>query len=368
MITRTRSCLRFSVPLFLVPLLCAPLISSVAVRAQQPMPNPAAMQQGGQPGQPSSRAIQLDVVVAPKSGPAVGGLTQNDFTVLDDKQPQTITSFKAFEGSQEPVQVVLLIDSVNTDFQTVAYERTEIGKFLRSNGGHLAHPVMLAVLTDNGIKVEQNSTSDGKVMAAALDKAEIGLRVLNRSTGFYGADERLQISLQSLGQLAGSMARVPGRKVILWLSPGWPLLSGPAVELSGKQQQSIFDQIVETSTQFRKEQVTVDAVNPLGVDEGVGRTFYYQAYLNGVKKPGDAQLADLSLQVIATQTGGQVLSSTGISSLLTQCMEDVAPFYRITFAAPPTEPGQNRAIYHSVEVKVSRPDVKALTSTGYYVP
>jgi hypothetical protein len=41
------------------------------------------------------RRISLDVVVTDKSGKPVPGLQQQDFTLLDDKQPQTILSFRA---------------------------------------------------------------------------------------------------------------------------------------------------------------------------------------------------------------------------------------------------------------------------------
>jgi hypothetical protein len=43
----------------------------------------------------SGRRITLDVVVTDKSGNPVPGLQQQDFTVLDDEQPQKILSFSA---------------------------------------------------------------------------------------------------------------------------------------------------------------------------------------------------------------------------------------------------------------------------------
>ena len=60
--------------------------------------------------------------------------------LLDNKNPQLITSFKAFSGPDAPVEVILLIDAVDANF---VYERSEIDKFLRAKGGQLAH---LAVL------------------------------------------------------------------------------------------------------------------------------------------------------------------------------------------------------------------------------
>ena len=85
----------------LVPLLC-----SAAVSAQQ----------HSSPTQPGTGRILLDVVVTPKSGPPVSGLRQQDFTLLDNKVPQTITSFQAVDGRHAPIEVILLVDAVNTGY------------------------------------------------------------------------------------------------------------------------------------------------------------------------------------------------------------------------------------------------------------
>ena len=67
--------------------------------------------------------IQLDVVVTPKSGsPPVGNLVQQDFTVVDNKVAQPITAFKAISAKQEPVNVVVVVDAVNTSFTSIGYE------------------------------------------------------------------------------------------------------------------------------------------------------------------------------------------------------------------------------------------------------
>lgn len=327
----------------------------------------AAAQQGGTSALrprngPPSRAISIDVVVTPKSGPPVGGLQQKDFTILDNgKQPQPITSFQAFDGSNVPV--ILLIDSVNTDFNVVAQDRIEIDRFLHRNGGHLSHPTALGILTDDGVQLQGKYTQDGNAMAAAMDKLTIGLRYLTRATGTEGEGERLEISIKALRTFVAYEAGKPGRKVILWVSPGWHLLSGPEINLSGSQQKAIFDEITWLSTELRDAEMTIDAVNPLGVNEGLGRAFMYEDYLKGVKKPGDVNFANISLQVIANETGGLVVSSTDISGLLQQCMDDAGPYYRMSFEPPPAE---HRDIYHSLTVKVDQPGVTAHTTTGYY--
>ena len=119
----------------------------------------------------------------------------------------------------------------------------QIENFLTANGGELLHPVTLAVLTDQGTQIQEAGSRDGKALKAALDGNATGLRTIRRSAGFYGAEERLEISLRALDQLIARDETKPGRKLILWVSPGWPLLSGPGVQLDRKQEQGIFDQV-----------------------------------------------------------------------------------------------------------------------------
>jgi hypothetical protein len=59
---------------------------------------------------------------------------------------------------------------------------------------------------------------------------------MTRSQGFYGAAERVQIFLRMLENLARYEATQPGRKLLIWLSSGWPSFSGPEVELTAKEQ------------------------------------------------------------------------------------------------------------------------------------
>ena len=91
----------------------------------------------------TDRRVTLDVQVTDKSGAPIRGLQQQDFTLLDDKQPQKIVSFQAVDAgaaakSDPPIEIILVADSINTTFHNVAYERDEVKKFLLQNGGKLA--------------------------------------------------------------------------------------------------------------------------------------------------------------------------------------------------------------------------------------
>ncbi|HEY6374215.1 MAG TPA: hypothetical protein VIX90_01695 [Edaphobacter sp.] len=84
-------------------------------------------------------SIRLVVMVAPKAGSQVTNLEKQDFTLVDTKSSRPITSFKENNAGQELVKVILLIDAVNSGFDRVAYVREQVKRFLRMNGGHLAH-------------------------------------------------------------------------------------------------------------------------------------------------------------------------------------------------------------------------------------
>jgi VWFA-related protein len=313
---------------------------------------------------PTPGAIFLNVVVTPKSGAPVAGLEQQDFTVLDNKAPQTITSFHAVDGRTAPIEVILVVDAVNTGYGDVARERGGMEKFLIAEGGHLAHPTTFAVLTDKGMQLADSFSDDGNMLSTSLDKTTVSLRTIPRSTGYWGATERLQLSIQGLQSLIAHEGPKPGRKIILWVSPGWPALSGPEVQLDNKQERQIFDRVVDFSTEMRTGQFVLYSIDPLGTSDIGFRTFYWQSFEKGITKPSQAQFGDLALQVLATQSGGLALnSSNDIAAELQQSMADTGAYYQITFEQPRSDQAH---AYHHLEVRVSKPGLTARALQGYY--
>jgi VWFA-related protein len=320
-------------------------------------------QQNAAPGPAPASRINLDVVVTARSGPPVGDLQQQDFTLFDNKIPRHITSFKAIAGSQNATHILLVIDAVNTSYENIAYERGEVDKFLRANGGHLPQPMQLAFFTDSGTQIQSAFTTDGNVLSTSFDQYAIGLRNVHRSSQ-YQAEDRFTLSLKGLGQIAMHEADLPGRKLIFWVSPGWPLLSGPGIQLDAKQQNQIFASIVGLSTELRRARAILYSISPLGTNEGLGRTFYYQSFLKGVSDAHKAELGNLGLQVLAVQSGGLALSSSNdVASLLHQCLADSQAYYELSFDPSPAD---RRDEYHSLEIKVDKPGLTARTRQGYY--
>ncbi len=316
----------------------------------------------------TGRRVALDVVVTDKSGAAVPGLQQADFTILDNKLPNPITEFRAIgQTAQEgdpPVEVILLMDRVNTSFTVMSSIGQQLMKYLHGNGGQLARPVSIVVVSDNGYKLIPVSR-DGNALATELDQTQSGLRQITRGQGVYGAVERLQISLDTLRKLSESEAQVPGRKLLIWISPGWPILSGPRIQLTKKDQALIFASVVAASDELRRARITLYSVDPLGVsDAGSVSISYYREFLKGVTSERQSQFGNLALQVLATQSGGQALnSSNDMGPQIERCLSDLTSWYAISFNAPPSD-GPNE--YHALQVKTDKPGTAARTRTGYY--
>ncbi|HEX4155938.1 MAG TPA: VWA domain-containing protein [Acidobacteriaceae bacterium] len=312
----------------------------------------------------AAQHITLDVTVNTKSGDAVDGLTAADFKVLDNKAVQPITSFRALTGAQAQTEVILVLDDVNLPYTRLAYARQQMGQMLSAHDGKLPYPTTLAILLDSGMKMQPVFTTDGNALRSSLDRTLIGLRTDTRSTGFYGAVERFQVSLSGLERLVDHESTRPGRKLIVWISPGWPILSGPEVQLSSQQMQNFFGDVVELSTKMREAQITVDAVNPIGTTEDLSRLDYYENFLNGVRSPGQVDIGDLSLQVLSVQSGGMVLNgSNDIAGLVERCFKQRETLYELSFTPAA---GEHADEYHQIRVDVARPGVTVHSRTGYY--
>ncbi len=316
---------------------------------------------------PDDRRITLDVVVTDHSGNPVSGLQQQDFTVLDNKKPQSILSFAASgsagKAADSTVQAEVLVDAVNAPFQGAAFQRDQLARFLRRNNGELPLPVSLGLIADTPSSPTAAS-EDGNALAEELESNQFGLRNITRSQGFYGGQERAQLSITDLGRFASNETNQPGRKILIWLGPGWPLLTGPEVLLSNKDQQELFRTVIGLSTALREARITLYNVSATTLNGSLGQALYYQTFLKGVSSPNQIQNGNLALQVFAVQSGGLILNeSNDLDTSIADCLRDARSYYTLSFdSAAAKRPDE----YHSLQVKIDKPKLVARTRTGYY--
>jgi len=311
--------------------------------------------------------MTLDVVVTGKKDIPVAGLQPEDFSLLDNGHPVPLASVREAHGlglhADPPVEVFVVVDAVNMRFLARANQRQWLMDFFNANGKELALPTSLVVLTGNGIEEQNRPTRDGNVLLRVLDASYAGFRDIKGAEGLQGALLREEESLKALNVFAIQQSKRPGRKLFIWLGGGWSVASNPTWSGGPKKLQSIYTYIALLSTALREAHMTLYEVIPAS---GVGRADIYMQYVKGVYDPKHADLGNLSLPVLATQTGGQVLiGSSDLPALIDQCISDVRSYYQLTFIPPPaTHPAE----YHALQVQLAKPGLKARTRFGYYTP
>jgi VWFA-related protein len=314
----------------------------------------------------SEHHITLDVEVTDLTGDPVRGLKQPEFTVLDNGNQQAISSFREIDGERAPppAEVVLVFDTMNASFQDVVIARQGVEKFLRQDSGHLSIPLSIAFLTERGAKLN-NPSKDGNALADDLEKLQTPMHVHGIAQGISGATERQQKSIDALHSLATLEAQKPGRKLVIWVGPGWPLLSRSTAGTSERDRRRYFEWLVDLTTSLRKAHITLYSVTPLNLmPETAQNAFLYESYLKGIESPQQADSQNLALQVLATHSGGQVLSQSGnLSAQLARCIADANSYYELSFEASDTD---QVLAYHALDVKANLAGAAVRTLTSYY--
>jgi VWFA-related protein len=179
-------------------------------------------------------------------------------------------------------------------------------------------------------------------------------------------NSRFQLSVSTLNRMAREQLDVLGRAILIWISPGWPLLYDPEFQQdSVALRQNFFDYLVELSTTLREAQVTLDAVSSpdsFRVDESLRD--HDRKYFNGVPAEDEVTSGSMALPVLAHQSGGQILKDgKDLAREIAACVADADSYYALAFdSAVAVTPGE----YHSLEVKVNKLGMTVRTNTVYY--
>lgn len=357
--------------LWFVSIICTSVISI----AQPPVPpaapaSPASQEPGLTTRSPASAnltegRIKLDVVVLDKAGNPIGGLEARDFTLFDNDQPAKIGSFRAVplvpEPSDPALNVTVVLDTVNVGFQSVSSARQQLAGFLRHNKGHLSQPVSIIVLTNDGLSAQIPSSTDGNALADAVDHLGSKLRTIDRAQGNWGDIQRFSFSLQMLDNILNDQEAMPGRKLLIWVGHGWPMLNGQAYEFSVEAQQRYFDAIVQLSNRLRESHIVLSSIS---VGEPDPQSFLYKTFLKPVTAVKKANPGNLALKVLATQSGGWILGpDNDLEGQINKCISGSGPYYMISFDPAHADRANE---YHALRLQVDQPALSAKTSTGYY--
>ncbi len=339
--------------------------------------------------------IILNVFVSDATGKPTTGLKREDFTLLDNGQPRTFTSFRPVKGSAgiAPVRVILMLDAVNNSPRDIANDRKGVEQFLKQGPPRLAYQTSIAILSGSGTTAGRPSLDRDALIdeLRALTTnvhqfdctderggSEQVFTTINLGTGTTVLDglhpdqksgclnQRFLRSVSALKYFATEQEDVPGRVVLIWIGRGWPLLSAHEFRPdSAALKQNFFDNLVALSNALREAQVTLNAVFSPDLFRTVElRSDHDNAYFNGVPVEDDVTASSLGLQVLAHQSGGQILTeSKDLGSEIAKCIRDAESYYVLSFDSPSsTRPGE----FHSIQVNVNGPGMTARTNTVYY--
>jgi VWFA-related protein len=310
-----------------------------------------------------ARHIILNVVVTDASGKPVGGLQEKDFTLLENYQRQRIVSFQGVEGrtAKQPVHVILLLDILNSSFQDVAYQLSAVEKYLDQNREQLSFLVSIAVLTEAGIDVGQPSR-DGSALIGQLKKVHMPLATIGSPEGSNA--RRFHLSVQSLTKLVTDQEDVPGRVLLIWMGPGWPLLSDGPYPGTRADKRNFFAEILNISAGFLDAQMTMDSVSSPNLMRENGRSRnYYKPFLKGVQRADQADPGNLALPVLAYQSGGQVFEDKDLVGDIARCIADLESYYVLSFDSSHTSQDIE---YRALQITVDKPGLSPRTNASYY--
>jgi VWFA-related protein len=180
--------------------------------------------------------------------------------------------------------------------------------------------------------------------------------------GADGAVERFQLSAKNFSVITESQMQTAGRKLLVWLGPGWPLVNNDRTSFNENVRRQNFEAISMLLNRMREVQVT--AYNVRSFADDYSNSDYYQQFLKPVTKMAESDSGDLALGVLAVESGGRVTSpSNDVAVEIASCVGEARAYYTLKFE--PVAIGKVGS-YHSIEVKVARPDVKVRAVVGYY--
>jgi VWFA-related protein len=333
----------------------------------------------------------LNVQLSSSSGQRTGGLKPSDFTILEDHQLRKIASFQSIQDDSNGagVRIILVLDAVNNSSGKVTQFRKEIEKYLKSGNGLLAHSTSIALFSDNGIKLGVPSQDHATLLeelnqlagnihtstcADMTSAMECGMPVTRNDNFSRACDPNPRLaclnrlfnsSVAALVSVAQEQVNRSGRVIVVWIGQGWPMLNQPGfIPDTPEVKESFYRDLVTVSSAITEAQITLDAVASseiLPIDpKHIHDSFFFQ----GVSDKNHVSAASLSLQAIAYQSGGLVLTSTrDIAGQIARCVADSDSYYSLAFDYPPAS---QFGEYHPLEVKIDKPDITVRTRTLYY--
>src|SRR5436309_5622860 len=234
--------------------MCVVPASSRAQEQPAPPPQPQAASPAEQ--QPAvvikkeSKLVLVDSVVTDKRGNYIRDLTQNDFKVFEDNKEQAVSTFStgvdaATQANGQRRYLILFFDNSTMAALDQIQARSAATKFIAANAG----PDRLMAVVDFGgsLRIVQNFTANADVLRAAVSGvkgsavdpnapppdvpitvASAGLPSMGNAEADFGA----RSMLLAVRSLAKNLRTIPGRKMVVLFSGGFPPTTESQSELT----------------------------------------------------------------------------------------------------------------------------------------
>src|SRR5229473_3001622 len=217
---------------------------------EQPAPPPpsaatSAELQSGVVIKKESKLVLVDSVVTDKKGNYIRDLKQSDFKVFEDNKEQAVSTFStgadtAIQANGQRRYLILFFDNSTMAAPDQIQARSAATKFIAANAG----PDRLMAVVDFGgsLRIVQNFTANGELLRAAVSGvknssvdpnapaagapvtvASAGLPSFGSSLGNAEADFGARSMLLAVRSLAKNLRAIPGRKMVVLFSGGFPL-------------------------------------------------------------------------------------------------------------------------------------------------
>lgn len=307
-----------------------------------------------QPPQASYR-IRLNVAAFDSHGQPVGDLNGDDFQVTDQGKPQHILTFsrnqdlpqlnnsRTESGIGLP-PILILFDLLNANMSNRNLAEQELDQslehlessdsvylYILTNAGSLypIHP-----LQEPGAEVPTSAhpwTEQIRPMLKTAIDQVYGMRPMDeREAGI-----RIQTTYQALEALASKLQEIPGRKNMIWVTPG----VAERIRLANGDWFDFTPRLHRFAAAMDRDDISLTTV-----ERG--------------DAPGSRDEA--TVQEFAQLTGGQVLDSN-LDKAISTIQAEARSGYVIEYAAPSPD-----GKYHKIKVTSTHKGVRIQTKQGYY--
>ncbi len=332
----------------------------------------------------TTHLVVLNVVVTDSTGKLVTNLTKDSFTVLENDQRQSIDSFEApvapfttgqqayaRADSEKPetdrARTILVLDELNSVSEDVAFAANRMQKFLLAQPAVLVQPTSIYLLTKRRLEVFAEPTRDREALVARLKTRFIELPPHDQTSGgAQGGADRLVASLLALDEIALSNADKTGRKNVIWVGNGIPVLSNSYI--ASDDSRKFRNWVHYTANWLEETQTTVYTIDPRGVEVSPG-TVTTGGYLLAGGIPSaiagpDLTSGELVFESVATESGGAILRHRNdIDVAIANAVTDGSSYYTLSYY--PSDHNWDGK-FRRIQVKLASLGLVARTQRGYY--